>query len=405
MGQIQGCRSCGHADLVSIVDLGSTPLANALRTEDELSQEESKYPLELVMCPECTLLQITENVDPEVLFSHYMYQSSFSDAFLHHCETLADEVVQEHGLNAESLVVDIASNDGYLLQYYQKHEVPVQGIEPAKNISEIAVARDIPTKNEFFTSALADDLEQADVVHAHNVVPHVANQRDFIEGVSKILKPHGIAIIEFAYAGDTIAHTEFDQIYHEHMCYFSLTAFRSLCNQYNLDVHDVKRLPVHGGSLRVTLKHTDVCNPSCAVKDLLVEEKPWNTVEKMKQFGEKVERLKEDLLTLLKQLKEDGKSIVVYGASAKGSTLMNYFGITSDTVEYVVDRSTMKHGFYTPGTGLLIRPVEALLEDQPDYALMLTWNFKDEILAQQEQYIELGGKFIVPLPEPAIIPS
>ncbi len=409
MPTITRCRSCLNTTLESVLDLGETPLANALLTVDQLQEPEERYPLHLVRCPHCTLLQITENVDPATLFAHYFYRSSFSDAFLLHCKTLAHRLVDERKLDEKSLVIDIASNDGYLLKFYQEKGIPVLGIEPATNIAEIATKENVPTLNVFFTEKQAKELvaegSQADVIHAHNVMPHVADQRDFATGIAALLKPEGVAVIEFAYGIDTIDHTEFDQMYHEHMCYFSLTAFAYLCAQFGLTVTRVERIAVHGGSLRVFLQHAEHAKPDETVAALLDAETSWgvDTPEPYRAFAERVADLKKNLMDLLRTLKAQGKRIAVYGASAKGSTLMNYFGIDKTLVDYIVDRSTVKQGFYAPGTHLLIEPVEKLLEDQPDYVLLLTWNFVDEIFMQQQEYRNRGGKFIVPVPEVRVI--
>lgn len=409
MSAITHCRSCLNDALMPVLDLGCVPLANALRTEDQLGLPEETYPLELVWCPQCTLLQITENVPAEKLFSTYLYRSSFSDAFLQHCKTLVGRMIVERRLGADSLVVDIASNDGYLLQYYKEAGIPVLGVEPAGNIVEIAGQKGIPTRHSFFTDAearsLSDEGKKADVVHANNVMPHVADQRDFAKGIATLLKPDGVAVVEFAYAIDTVENTEFDQIYHEHMCYFSLTAFRNLCEQAGLAVTRAERLAIHGGSLRVFLSHSESAKPDETVDALLKAEQKWgvDTPDTYKKFAQRVAALKSELMMLLRDLKSQGKRIAVYGASAKGATLMNYFGITSELVEYIVDRSTMKQGLFAPGTRLKIEPVEKLLENQPDYALLLTWNFAEEILGQQAAYRKNGGKFIVPVPEVRVV--
>jgi SAM-dependent methyltransferase len=409
MSAIPSCRSCQSPHLESVLNLGRTPLANGLLTKEQLDQPVITYPLELVWCPKCTLLQLTENVPAEQLFAHYFYLSSFSETFLKHCKTLADRLINECKLTSDSLVIDIASNDGYLLQFYKEKNIPVLGIEPASNISAIALKKGINTLGVFFTDAVARQIAregtQADVIHAHNVMPHVEDQRDFAAGIATLLKPDGIAVIEFAYAIDTMDHTEFDQIYHEHKCYFSLTAFKALCAQFGLDVIRVERIAIHGGSLRVFLAHTGRFQPDETVSALLQEEKTWgvDTPAPYKKFADSTTKFKSELMKLLTDLKAQGKRIAVYGASAKGSTLMNYVGITTDIIEYIVDRSTIKQGFYAPGTHLLIEPVEKLLSDKPDYVLLLTWNFAEEILRQQEAYRDQGGKFIVPIPEIRIV--
>lgn len=405
MSAITHCRSCDERSLETVIDLGSTPLANALLNEADLSQREPSYPLKLVRCPACTLVQLTENVPGDELFRQYNYRSSFSDTFLRHCETLARRIAEERDLNATSLVVDIASNDGYLLQYYKSAGVGILGIEPATNIAAIAIEKGIETRNNFFTRAEADAIVQerghADVIHAHNVMPHVEDQRDFAAGIATLLKEHGVAIVEFAYVLDTIDHTEFDQIYHEHKCYFSLTSFSRLCARFNLTVVRVERMAMHGGSLRVFLSHAQAATPDETVRQMLKQEEAWgvSTPVPYALFAERTEERKRNLLKILQDLKASGKRIAIYGASAKGSTLMSYCGISKELADYIVDRSTLKQGKYTPGTHLIIKPVEYLLTDQPDYVLLLTWNFADEILEQQRAYRDGGGKFIIPVPE------
>lgn len=405
MTAINCCRSCGGRTLETVLDLGVTPLANALLDADETPRGETAYPLTLVRCPSCTLLQLTENVPGEELFREYNYRSSFSDTFLRHCETLARRVAAERGLKEDSLVVDIASNDGYLLQYYKTAGAGILGVEPATNIAAIAIEKGIETRNNFFTLAEAENIVakhgHADVVHAHNVMPHVEDQRDFAAGIAALLKKDGVAIVEFAYALDTVDHTEFDQIYHEHKCYFSLTSFRHLCAQFGLDAVRVERLAMHGGSLRVFLALRADAKPDETVPQMLKQEAAWGVATPVPYalFAERTEERKKNLLKLLRDLKAQGKRIAVYGASAKGSTLMGYCGITKDLVDYIVDRSTLKQGRYTPGTHLKIEPVEHLLADKPDYVLLLTWNFAEEIMEQQRAYRDAGGKFIIPVPE------
>ncbi len=407
------CRSCGATELRAILDLGRTPLANALLTAQQVTEPEAVYPLELVFCPACTLVQITETVPPEQLFRKYFYLSSFSDTLLRHAEEIAGQLSSSRRLDNNSLVIEIASNDGYLLQYYKRASIPVLGIEPATNIARVAEdERGIPTLSEFFGPALAAELgkqgKYADVIHANNVLPHVADLNGFVRGLHLLLKDDGCAVIEVPYVKDMIDRTEFDTIYHEHLCYFSLTALDRLFRSHNLVIQDVYRLPIHGGTLRIYVgkdKPASEATQSSSTHGLLEEEKAWavGEFEFYRGFGEKVERLRSDLLTLLRDLKAHDKQIAVYGASAKGSTLLNCFGIGRETLDYVVDRSTAKQGYYTPGTHLPIYAPENLLETMPDYVLLLTWNFADEILNQQSEYRRRGGRFIIPIPEVTVV--
>lgn len=370
-----------------------------------MNDGESRWPLELAWCPDCSLAQITETVPPEILFREYSYFSSFSDTMVAHARTIADRMRTTRKLDSTSLAVEIASNDGYLLQWYHKAGIPVLGIEPAQNIARVAEAeRGVRTISEFFGRDVAESLaksgQQADVIHANNVLAHVADLNGVVAGFAKLLKPEGVVVVEAPYLKDLIDHVEFDTIYHEHLCYFSLTALTRLFQQHGLTIVDVERLAIHGGSLRIFAVHSESAVVKHSVLQLLKEESAWVRQESLyKTFGTRVESLRRDLTRLLEQLKSEGKSIAVYGASAKGSTLLNYFGIGSEMLDYVVDRSTIKQGLYTPGTRLKICDPSRLVEDQPDYCLLLTWNFADEILKQQSTYRQQGGKFIIPIPE------
>jgi len=401
------CRSCTAFGLVTILSLGKTPLANSLLTAEQLTEPEPTYALDLAFCPRCSLVQITETVPPEELFSEYLYFSSFSDTMVAHARTIAERLIESRGLNSNSLVAEIASNDGYLLQHYKKAGIPVIGIEPAANIARVAMEeRDILTVCGFFSEDLARELRDnwpADIIHANNVLAHVADLNGVVRGIGHLLKDNGVAVIEVPYVKDMIDHCEFDTIYHEHLCYFSLSALNHLFNRHELFIQAVERLPIHGGSLRVFVGKAN--QRSDEVERLLLEEEKWGVgrFEFYQGFGAQVEKLREDLLNVLKKLKAEGKRIAAYGASAKGSTLLNYCGIGRETLDFVVDRSTIKQGYYTPGTRLPIHAPEKLLEEMPDSVLLLTWNFADEILQQQEEFRQRGGRFIIPVPEVRVV--
>ena len=411
-----GCRSCGAGRLEMILSLGRTPLANSLLTVQQLSRPEETYPLDLVFCPACTLVQIPQTVPPEKLFREYLYFSSFSDTMLNHAQTLAERMTKARALDGQSLVVEIASNDGYLLQYYKRAGVRVLGIEPAVNIARVArEERGITTLSEFFGAGLAARLKAdgnlADVVHAHNVLAHVADLNGFVSGLQLLLKDDGVAIIEVPYVKEMIDHCEFDTIYHEHLCYFSLTALDQLFRKHGLLIGDVEVLPIHGGSLRLFVQQKaagpteDNQESSSRVSQMLAEEEQWGVGKAgfYQSFATKVDSLRSKLVQMLADLKAGGKGIAAYGASAKGSTLLNYFGIGRETIDFVADRSPIKQGLYTPGAHLPIYGPEKLLEAMPDYVLLLTWNFAGEILAQQAEYRHRGGHFIIPIPEVTVV--
>lgn len=418
-GAVEGdlrCRSCGAGGLEMVLSLGRTPLANSLLTTEQLAQPQETYPLDLVFCPACTLVQITETVPPEKLFREYLYFSSFSDTMLAHAQKLAERMTKSRGLDGQRLVVEIASNDGYLLQYYKRAGVRVLGIEPAENIAQVARdERGVETLCEFFSEDLARQLklngQGADVLHAHNVLAHVADLNGFVCGLELLLKDDGVAIIEVPYVKEMIDRCEFDTIYHEHLCYFSLTALDHLFQRNGLAIGDVELLPIHGGSLRIfvqqkaALSTKDKPEGSLRVQQMLKEEALWGvgSPEFYRGFAAKVDSLRGQLLQTLAELKARGKGIAAYGASAKGSTLLNYFGIGQETIDFVADRSPIKQGLYTPGTHLPIYAPEKLLQAMPDYVLLLTWNFAGEILAQQAEYRRRGGRFVIPIPEVSVV--
>jgi SAM-dependent methyltransferase len=403
------CHSCGQTGLITFLSLGNTPLANSLPSKEQLDQPEEIFPLDVALCPGCSLVQITEIVPPEKLFRDYLYFSSFSDTVLQNARDVVERLIPQRHLSSKSLVVELASNDGYLLQYYHQYGIPVLGIEPAVNIARVAVEHGIPTLPEFFSEEVALKLQKegkcADIIHANNVLAHVANLNSFVAGIEHLLKDNGIAVIESPYVKDLIDRVEFDTIYHEHLCYYSLTSLDHLFSRHGLVIADVERIPIHGGTLRVFVGKRSFATPSRAVLDLLTEETNWGVdrIDFYQGFGQKVKGLKIQLVTLLKDLKSRGKRIAAYGAAAKGCTLLNYFGIGEDTIEYVVDRSTYKQGRYMPGIHLPILPPAKLLEDQPDYVVLFSWNFTEEIMLQQAEYRLRGGKFIIPVPSVKIV--
>ena len=406
------CRACRSTDLDLILSLGHTPLANALPTDLQSAWSEETFPLDLVFCLNCTLVQITETVPPEKLFREYLYFSSFSDTMLQHARQLVNELVLSRHLDAENLVVELASNDGYLLQYYKQRGIPVLGIEPAVNVAKVAwEEHGIPTISEFFDQELATNLvfdgKKADVIHGHNVLAHVADLNGFIEGMHLLLKDDGVAVIEAPYVKDMIDRCEFDTIYHEHLCYFSLTALDHLFRRHGMLVYDVKRVPIHGGSLRIytTQAQGPYNEAQRSVLCLLEEEADWGvaTLDFYQGFARKVEELKASLVGQLSHIKQQGKRLAAYGAAAKGSTLLNYFGIGRETLDFVVDRSTYKQGRFMPGVHLPIYAPDKLLEEMPDYVLLLVWNFADEVLEQQKEYRQAGGRFIVPIPQVKVL--
>jgi SAM-dependent methyltransferase len=398
------CRACGGRRVPLVLSLGRTPLANALLNADQLGRGEDTYPLDVVFCEDCTLVQITETVPPARLFSDYAYFSSFSDTMLRHAQKLVEDVMAARPL-AEKLVVEIASNDGYLLQFYQRAGIRVLGIEPAANIAAVAEQRGIPTHVDFFGEDCAGELaargDRADVIHANNVLAHVPDLPGFVRGLSTLLSEDGVAIVEVPYVKDLIDHREFDTIYHEHLSYFSLTALHRLFARQRLDLLDVQRIPIHGGSLRVTIGRANGQEPAQAVRKLLDEEERWGVTRLAfyQRFADDVADLRRSLLKVLSDLRAAGKRLAAYGAAAKGSTLLNCFGIGRDYLEYVVDRSPHKQGRYMPGVHLPIEAPSRLLEDRPDFVLLLTWNFAEEILQQQSEFRRGGGRFIIPVPE------
>jgi len=402
------CRSCHSSNLRMFLSLGRVPLSDGLLRREDLERPEGRYPLEVALCADCSLVQILETVPPEVLFCQdYPYFSSFSDTLLRHSRDNAYELADSRHLGPDSLVVELASNDGYLLQYFVERGVPVLGIDPAEGPANAALARGIRTLNTFFDLDLARKLvatgERADVIVANNVLAHVPDLNGFVEGIRTLLKPEGVAAIEVPYVRELIDHCEFDTIYHEHLCYFSVTAADRLFRRHGLFLNDVRQLAIHGGSLRLYVEPREAVQGS--VKRMLAEEaeRGIEQFEFYAGFAARVAAIKRGLGELLDRLKHDGKRIAAYGAAAKGAILINYVGIGPALVDFVADRNVHKQGRFMPGMHIPIVDPARILAEMPDYVLLLPWNFKDEILSQQSEYRARGGKFIVPIPQPEVV--
>jgi SAM-dependent methyltransferase len=402
------CRGCGHAT-DPFLPYGDLPLANGLIYPELPHGAEARFPLTLTLCPACALVQLAESTDPETLFRHYLYQTSTSAAFVSHAGALAQRLIAERRLGPDNQVIEIASNDGYLLQHYRAAGVPVLGIEPAVNIAELARQRGIDTICEFFSQDFADRLRRegrrADVVHAHNVLAHVPNLNGFIGGIAAILAPDGVTVIEAPYLIDLVDNLEFDTVYHEHLCYFSLTPLVPLFARHGLQIAAVERIPIHGGSLRVFARHAGQWAPDGSVDAMLAHERDWGAsdLSTYRRFADAVTAFRPAFRAFLGAVRARGKSVAAYGAAAKGATLLNYCGIGRETIDFVVDRSPLKQGLTMPGARLPILPAEQLLLRQPDFTVLLAWNFVDEILAQQAEYQRRGGRFGLPLPQPRVL--
>lgn len=410
MTERRNCRFCAAPLSLTFCDLGMSPLSNAFVKPERAHYGETFYPLHALVCERCFLVQLDQFEAPERIFDDYVYFSSYSDSWLDHCRDYASRMQSTLQLGARSLVIEVASNDGYLLQFFREAGIPGLGIEPARNVATAAEQKGIPTRCEFFSTRLAESLvdegRRADLVVANNVMAHVPDLNDFVAGLRHVLKPAGVATIEVPHLLRLIEQNQFDTIYHEHFSYFSFTTARRVLQRHGLAVHDVERLPTHGGSLRIHASRTEKQRTVTArVGALLDEERRMglDMPDIYASFSAKVERTKRALLAFLIEVKNAGKSVAGYGAPAKGTTLLNYCGIRTDLLEYTVDRSPHKQGLLMPGTHVPVFSPARIAETRPDYLLVLPWNLKDEILRQMAGIREWGGRFVVPIPEVTVL--
>jgi SAM-dependent methyltransferase len=402
-----GCRFCGTPLSHVFVDLGAQPLANSYLEPEALGKAEPFYPLRVYVCEACFLVQLPEEEKPEAIFSDYAYFSSYSESWLRHARTYAEAMIERLCLGPGHQVVEIASNDGYLLRWFAETGIPVLGVEPAGNVAEAAQAAGIPTTVKFFGRETARELRaegtRADLLVGNNVLAHVPDLNDFVAGLAILLGPTGVLTLEFPHLLRLMAEDQFDTIYHEHYSYFSFQTVRRIFAFHGLTVFDVEELPTHGGSLRVYARHEDDSSKPVGerVRDLLAreEEAGMGRLDTYRSFAERVCRVKRGLLRFLIQAKEEGKSIAGYGAPAKGNTLLNYCGVRADFLDYTVDRSPHKQGRYLPGTRIPIHGPDRLRETRPDYVLILPWNLKEEIMEQMADVRSWGGRFVVAIPE------
>ncbi len=404
------CRSCGAALTHTFCDLGMSPPSNAYLTADQLGGEEAFFPLHAYVCGQCFLVQLEQFQMPEEIFSNYAYFSSYSESWLEHCKAYAQAVSSRFGIGPNSQVVEIASNDGYLLQFFKEMGIPVLGIEPAANVARHAEEKGIASIVRFFGLQTAQDLvadaSGADLLIGNNVLAHVPDLNDFVSGMKVLLKPHGVITMEFPHLLRLMQENQFDTIYHEHFSYFSYLSVRAVFERHDLTIFDVDELPTHGGSLRIYARHReDESKPVSAVVNELAEREKQaglETLDAYSSFAEQVKETKRSLLEFLISVKRAGKQIVGYGAAAKGNTLLNYCGIRSDFLDYVVDRSPHKQGCFLPGTHLPILSPDVLRETKPDYVLILPWNIKSEVMQQVGYIKEWQGRFVVPIPNVSV---
>ncbi len=401
------CRFCNSTLKHTFVDLGGSPLANSYLTETKLHAMEAFFPLHVYVCEECKLVQLPEWENPDKIFSDYAYFSSYSDSWLSHAKEYCKAMVQRFGFDANSHVVEIASNDGYLLQYFKEYGIPVLGIEPARNVAEAAEKIGIPTICKFFgeetASVLAENNRQADLLIGNNVLAHVPNLNDFVKGMKKILNTNGIITMEFPHLLCLMAENQFDTIYHEHFSYFSFHTVNKVFLKHGLMIFDVDEISTHGGSLRIYACHAgDKSKEINSRVGMLLKKESDAGFEELDiylSFNKKVKKIKKDILDFFIRADNEGKSIACYGAPAKGNTLLNYCGVRNDFISFTVDRSPHKQGLFLPGTRIPIHATDKVENDKPDYLVILPWNLKEEIMSQMSHIRDWGGKFVVFIPE------
>lgn len=405
------CRFCNQPLQCLFLSLGSSPLSNSYLTKEQLHQKEIFYPLEVYICKSCFLVQLQEFETPGNIFSDYAYFSSYSDTWLKHAKDYVDKMINVFGIGIHSYVVEIASNDGYLLQYFTKQGVPVLGIEPALNVAEVAKQKGIPTETIFFgaetAKRLASEGKHADLLLGNNVLAHVPNLNDFVKGLKVLLKPQGIITMEFPHLLRLMEETQFDTVYHEHFSYFSFLIVEKIFHAHGLTLFDVEELSTHGGSLRIYARHTEDKTKPVAQRVGQLKQKEIETgyadIHHYVGFQERVKAVKKEILKFLIQAKEEGKRVVGYGAPAKGNTLLNYCGINADFIDYTVDRNPHKQGHFLPGSHIPIEEPNKVKETKPDYLFILPWNLRDEIMEQMAFIRQWGGKFVIPIPRIEVI--
>jgi SAM-dependent methyltransferase len=408
---VTACRSCGARLVHTFADLGMTPVSNAFLKADELDRKEPVYPLHAYVCGSCFLVQLEQFESPQQIFGeNYAYFSSYSDSWLEHARRYTAQMIDRFGLGPKSQVIEIASNDGYLLQYFKQKGVPVLGIEPARNVAEAAAAKGIPTRVKFFGVKTAEELvaegTRADLLLGNNVLAHVPALNDFVAGMKRVLKPDGVITMEFPHLQHLIEENQFDTIYHEHFSYFSFLAAQRAFARHDLHLFDVEEIPTHGGSLRIYGRHAERGGePGQRVKELVARERrlKFEDLDTYRAFSERVQGTRRGLRDFLISAKRAGKKVVGYGAPAKGNTLLNYCGIGRDLLAFTVDRSPHKQNTFLPGTHIPVHAPERISEVKPDYLLILPWNIKEEILQQMSHIRSWGGRFVVPIPEVRVL--